>query len=58
MNKYLISIEIPEGEVKQILNELTKAQEKIRDCYDRLDELGVVRVTAKEKGTNDGLMTL
>lgn len=41
---YGIRIEMPEGEVKSILDELTKAQETIHKCYRRLEELGVVTV--------------
>ncbi|WP_154658792.1 hypothetical protein [Agathobaculum desmolans] len=47
MNNYAIHIEIPEGRVQEILNELTVAQETIRRCYDELTRLGVI--TVKEK---------
>jgi hypothetical protein len=44
MQNYGIRIEIPEGEVKKILNELTQAQEKIRECYTKLENLGVITI--------------
>ena len=47
MNNYAISIEIPEGRVKEILDTLTAAQEVIGECYDELTRLGVL--TVKEK---------
>jgi hypothetical protein len=53
MNDYMIRIEIPEGEVKKILNELTEAQQKIYECYDRLNDLGVVVL---KKGTTNNTL--
>lgn len=47
MKPYIIRIEIEEGEVKKILQELNEAQEKISQCYDRLIELGVVTIRGK-----------
>ena len=47
MNICHIHIEIPEGRVKEILDELTKAQETIYKCYAELERLGVL--TIKEK---------
>jgi len=44
MTNYLISIEVPEGKVKEILDRLTAAQETIRQCYDELTCLGVLAV--------------
>jgi hypothetical protein len=51
MRGQFIRIEVPEGEVKKILDELTEAQDKIYKCYDRLEELGVV--TIKEQTTRE-----
>lgn len=48
MRSCFIRIEVPEGEVKQILDELNKAQEKIHECYNRLERLGVVTVIKKD----------
>lgn len=42
MNGYLIRVEIRDGEIEQILRELNEAQEKIYQCYSRLQEAGVV----------------
>lgn len=50
MNSYVVRIEVPEGEVKAILEELEKAQRVILDCYDRLDKLGVLTVQERESG--------
>lgn len=44
MTNYLISIEVSEGKVKEILDRLTEAQEIIRQCYDELTRLGVLVV--------------
>ena len=49
MNNYDIRIEIQEGEVKEILDKLNEAQETIYNCYNRLQEIGVL--TLKEKPT-------
>lgn len=51
MNKFGIQIEVPEGRVKEILEQLTQAQETILNCYYELDRLGVV--TIKEKTASD-----
>ena len=48
MNSYIVRLEVPEGEVQAILEELEKAQRVILDCYDRLDKLGVLTVREKE----------
>lgn len=45
MNGVAIKIEVEDGELKKIFNELTAAQEKINECYNRLIDLGVVTVT-------------
>jgi len=51
VRKYDIRIEVQEGEVKKILDELSSAQEKIFECYNRLEILGVI--TIKEQTTSD-----
>lgn len=48
MTNYSIRIEVPEGEVSEILAELQEAQEQIGRCYNRLQLLGVITVV-KEK---------
>ncbi len=45
MQNYSIRISVPDGEVKRILDELTKAQETIYKCYNKLQELGVVTIS-------------
>lgn len=53
MRPYFIRIEIEEGEIDNILNELYEAQEKISQCYGRLIELGVVKVCKKPPVTKE-----
>ncbi len=45
MTKYMIRIEVPKGRLQELLNELDAAQEKIRECYSELNNLGVITVT-------------
>lgn len=42
MTNGLIQIEIPEGKLKVIMDELSQAQETIYRCYSQLRDLGVV----------------
>jgi hypothetical protein len=51
-NGYCISIEIQDGEIEQIMDEMKKAMRTVQDCYYRLEALGVV--TVKKKDTSDG----
>ena len=44
MKDYFFRVEIDDQEVNQILHELSEAQETIRRCYNRLQEVGVVVV--------------
>ena len=54
MTNYYTRIEVPEGEVKRIIDELTRAQQVISNCYDRLIDLGVVTIVkAPEADTTD-----
>ena len=48
MRSYSVKIEIPEGEVKRILDELTEALDTIQKCYRKLVELGVLTVVKKD----------
>jgi hypothetical protein len=50
----MIRIDVPQGEVGEILEELEKAQEKIRDCYSRLEALGVINIVEKPSAATDG----
>lgn len=49
--KCFISIDVPEGELERILEDLRNAQETIRQCYHRLETLGVLRIT--EEATSE-----
>lgn len=42
MNKYLVHLEMPKGKVGEILEKLSSAQETIRECYQELEDLGVL----------------
>lgn len=42
MTNNFVKIRVKEGEVANILNRLTKAQEEIYKCYSELEALGVV----------------
>lgn len=52
MNKFGIQIEVPEGEVKAVLDKLTKAQETIRECYQELEDLGVLVIKEETASGN------
>lgn len=52
MTNCYIRLEVEEGKVKEILDRLQKAQEEIYSCYNELESIGVIKVTAKEKGGN------
>ncbi len=56
MNGYSVRMEVKEGEIKKIMNRLTKAQETIYECYEELQELGVLTVVpadAEEKAATE-----
>ena len=44
MNDYSVRLEVKEGEVKEIMDRLDKAQEVIYECYRDLQYLGVLTV--------------
>lgn len=44
MNGYSVRMEVKEGEIKKIMERLTKAQETIYECYGKLQKLGVLTV--------------
>ena len=50
MNNFTIRIKVPEGQIEEILERLTAAQEEIRKCYQELNMLGVLTI---EKDTLD-----
>lgn len=52
MKQYDIRIEVDPGEIKAILDEITQAQEKIYQCYNRLIEIGVVTIVDKAASGN------
>ncbi len=52
MNNFAIRIEVPQGRVKDILDRLQEAQETIRDCYDELEQLGVLTIKEKTASGN------
>lgn len=52
MRPYSIRIEVKQGEIETILQELYEAQEKIGHCYNRLMELGVLTIRDEADGDN------
>lgn len=52
MKQYDIRIEVNPSEIKAILDEITQAQEKIYQCYNRLIEIGVVTIVDKATRSN------
>ena len=52
MDKYIIRLEIPDGKVEEILDRLTAAQETIRECYQELEDLGVLVVKEETASGN------
>lgn len=54
MEEYGISIIAVEGELEEILNELSKAQATIFNCYRKLQSLGVLTITKKETDEGKG----
>lgn len=47
-----VKIEVDDNELQSIFNELSAAQEKICECYNRLEELGVVVFKSKAASGN------
>lgn len=45
MNNYSIRIEVAVSEIENIFKELNEAQEKIYECYRKLQDLGVVTIS-------------
>ena len=52
VDKYGLSISVPEGKVNEILDRLTEAQKTIYDCYCELEHLGVLTITKKADSGN------
>ena len=48
MNGYSVRMEVKEGEIKKIMDRLTKAQETIYECYGELQELGILTVVSDD----------
>ena len=53
MKDYSIRIEIEDGEVEKILKEIIDAQEKIYEGYNKLIDLGVVKVKKANKANKE-----
>lgn len=52
MQGYFIGIEIEDGELQKIMDRLDNAQREIQDCYNALENLGVLRIrTESDKKT-------
>ena len=49
LNGYSVRMEVKKGEVKKIMDRLTKAQETIYECYNELQELGVSTVVPDDE---------
>lgn len=45
-----ISIRVPEGELKAILEQMEEARKTIYECYLKLGALGYVEITKEEQG--------
>lgn len=59
MNNYGIHIEVPNGKVKEILDKLSDAQNKIYACYNELEQLGVLTIREETaSGNNEGIKKL
>ena len=52
VNGCYIRIEIPDGELKAIMDEINKAQETIYKCYNRLQDLGVIIIKEQAASSN------
>lgn len=50
MAEAMVTMIIQEGELAQIMAELNAAQEKIYDCYNRLQRLGYLRIEEATSG--------
>jgi hypothetical protein len=44
LNNYALRIKVKDGEIEKIFAELNQAQETIRECYDKLFDLGVLEI--------------
>ena len=56
MGNYVALISVKDGELDEIMAELKEAQEKIYKCYNRLDELGVLRIEKETPPDAAGLL--
>ena len=52
VDKYIIRLEIPDGKVEEILDRLSAAQDTIRECYQELEDLGVVAIKKETASGN------
>lgn len=53
MDNYSLRIQVKDGEVEAVLAELEKAQTVIRDCYCKLQNLGVLVVEKEEAASGN-----
>ena len=53
MTNYVIKIEAKQGELKSILDELNEAQEKIYECYSRLQNIGVLTISEADETASE-----
>lgn len=52
MNRYLVEIQIDESDVTSTLDELEQAIEKVKACYLKLKEMGVLTVREEKNATS------
>lgn len=48
MNPYYMKVEIQDGDLKQVMDELEKAMKMIEDCANKLRFLGVAEIKKEE----------
>lgn len=53
MTRYGIKIEAKQGELEGIFKELEEAQEKIYECYCRLQQLGVLTISEAKEAASE-----
>ena len=53
MTSYVIGIEVPDGEINEILEELERAQETIYKCYSRLKCLDLLTIRQEETASGN-----
>ncbi len=51
MKEYVSIIQVDSEELERVFDDLHKAEETIKDCYNKLRDMGIVRI--EEKGSAD-----